>query len=974
MSNKTTLFNASPSNFNILLIRIFVFILSAFSFSQGSSKIKGSVVDIQTNNGLAGANVFIEGTAIGDASDVDGKFLITNVEQGTYNLKAMFLGYKSNTVTIQVLKNEDLQIDIELQPEVIEGAEVYVTAQALGQASAINQQLSSNSIKSIVSSERIMELPDANAAESVGRLPGISLKRSGGEGSQVVIRGLAPTYNSVTIAGQKVASTDLDDRGVDLSMISPEILAGIEVSKALTPDQDADSFGGSVNFKLADAPKGGFKSNFRLQTGYNNLRGEGGLYKGSATFTNRLFNDRLGYMLTSSVEKALRGSDVYGATYYLVREAREDEEYAPISIDHLNLKYVEEVRNRFSIGLVNDLVLGNNKFVMNNFLSTLKRDEDIYTNKYDNWNNWHERTLVDRDIDLKILTNSLYGEHILYFGLIDWRIANSSSINRHPSTREYRMQEQSAFLQSLLPNEVVHDTNLIIAANNDLDETFLYQGELYKERSDENDFSLQLNYKSPLAINNNFASYFKIGYKYSNRSKDRGSKDFDARLDKPNSGFETNHTQYGNEDFTFQWFNGQPSIFNYLDNNFSPQNFLDGQYEFGPRVDKAELNHLLLNYLLDSLYTPSIDAMLDDFNVKEEVTSYYMMNEINFGKTLMLLSGIRYEKTAADLTGRRNATMVNEDGITVRTVADTNSIAEYENVFPMIHLKYKPLAWFDIRLAYTESISRPQLKFMIPKYKVSASSNTITLGRPDLKPQLSTNYDLFLSFYGRKIGLFTLGYFKKDITDLIFERAGHKILDAEEEGYPAEWQGSILDQAENSPFQTNVDGFEIEWQTRSWWLPSPFDGFVLNMNYSKIFSETTYPRSFVVNEQISTFPFIIVSVIDTFRTGAMPFQADDIANISLGYEKKSFSARASIVFQGRTLSNVGIRKEIDGFTDDLTRVDLSLNYKLSPSLSLFINCNNITNQPDRSYRFESAFPTDIEYYGWAANMGFNLKR
>ena len=166
----------------------------------------------------------------------------------------------------------------------------------------------------------------------------------------------------------------------------------------------------------------------------------------------------------------------------------------------------------------------------------------------------------------------------------------------------------------------------------------------------------------------------------------------------------------------------------------------------------------------------------------------------------MLLSGIRYEKTTADLTGRRNATIINEDGITVRTVADTNSIAEYENVFPMIHLKYKPLAWFDIRLAYTESISRPQLKYMIPKYKVSASSNTITLGRPDLKPQLSTNYDLFLSFYGRKIGLFTLGYFKKDITDLVFERAGHKILDAEEEGYPAEWQGVNFRSSREQPF------------------------------------------------------------------------------------------------------------------------------------------------------------------------------
>ena len=957
-----------------LIIQILLCISFNVSLLLGAGKIKGTIVDIQTGKGLAGANVFIEGTAIGDASDINGEFLITNVDEGTYNLKAMFLGYKSSTVQIEVKKDDNLAISLKLQPEVIEGAEVNVTAQALGQASAINQQLSSRSIKSIVSSERIMELPDANAAESVGRLPGISVKRSGGEGSQVVIRGLAPTYNSVTIAGQKVASTDLDDRGVDLSMISPEILAGIEVSKALTPDQDADSFGGSVNFKLADAPEGGLKSNFRLQTGYNDLRNEGGLYKASMTLTNRLFNSKLGYMLTSSLEKAQRGSDIYGASYYLVREAREDEEYAPISIDHLNLKYVEEIRKRFSVGIVNDLRLGNSKFAMSNFLSSMNRNEDIYTNKYDNWNNWHERTLLDRDIDLRIINNSLSGEHVLYFGMIDWRIANSNSINEHPSTHEYRMQEQSAFQQSLLPNEVVHDTNLIIAANNDLDETFLYQGELYREKSNEKDFSLQFNYKSPLAINNNFASYFRIGSKYSSKTKDRESEDFDARLDKPNSGFETNHTEFGNQDFTFQWFNGQPSIFNYLDDDFSSDNFLNGQYEFGPRVDKDELNHLLSNYLLDSLYNPSIDAMLDDFNVKEEISSYYMMSEVNFGKMLMLLSGIRYERTKADLTGRRNASMVNEDGVTVRTVADTNSVAEYENIFPMMHLRYKPLSWFDLRLAYTKSISRPQLKYMVPKYKVSASSNTITLGRPDLRPQLSTNYDVFLSFYGRKLGLFTFGYFEKDITDLIFERAGHKILNAEEEGYPQEWQGSTLDQAENSPFITNVNGFEVEWQTRSWWMPDPFDGFVLNLNYSKIYSETTYPRSFVVNEQISTFPFIVVSVIDTFRTGPMPFQADDIANLSLGYEKKSLSARVSFVFQGRTLSNVGVRKEIDGFTDDLARIDLSLNYKLNPDLSLFINCNNATNQPDQSYRFESSFPTDIEYYGWSANMGFNLKK
>ena len=950
-------------------IPILVF-LSNHGFT--ATNIAGTITDTKTGNILAGADVFLlENTAIGDASDLDGNFLITNVPTGEYTLKVMFLGYKSNSIKIKVEADKHLEFKISLDQEILEGESVTITAQALGQASAINQQLSSNTIKSIVSRERIMELPDANAAESVGRLPGISVKRSGGEGSQVVIRGLAPTYNSVTISGQKIPATDLDDRSVDLSMIAPEILAGIEVSKALTPDQDADAFGGSVNFKLADAPEGGPRSNFRFQSGYNDLRNQGGLYKGSMTITNRVFGNKLGYMLTSSIEKAQRGSDIYGADYYLVREAREDEEFAPISIKTLNLKFVEEIRKRYSIGLINDYRLSNGKIVLNNFISSLQRYEDIYTNKYDNWSNWHERTLLDRDINIKIVTNSLSGEHIFNFGIIDWSVANSNATNEHPSTNEFRTQEQSAFNQSLLPPEIVQASDLILAANNRIDETFLYQGEVYQEESKEKDFSAQLNYKKSLILTDKIAGNIKIGTKYISKYKDRESEGFKARLDKSYSEFEEYHTQYGDENFTFQWFNSQPSIYNYMDSDFNATNFLNGNYEFGPRLNKNELNHVLNNYLLDSLYLRSVFAKLNDFNVHEEVTSIYFMTEINYGKTLMFLPGFRYEQTKADLTGRRGSD--NASGDISASVVDTIAAAEYENLFPMFHIKFKPLKWFDIRFAYTQSISRPQLKFMVPKYQVSASQNTISLGRPDLKPQISTNYDIFLSFYGNKLGLFTLGVFKKDIDDLIFEREGHKILDAENEGYPLDWQGSALDQPENSPFLTDVKGYEIEWQTRSWWLPKPFDGFIINVNYSKIFSETTFPRSFVVNEQIPTFPFLLTSVIDTFRIGPMPFQADDIANFSLGYEKGSFSTRVSVLFQGKTLSNVGVRKEIDGFTDDITRVDFSFNYKLNAKISLFINFNNISNEPDKSYRYQSAFPTDIEYYGWTANTGFNIK-
>jgi hypothetical protein len=86
---------------------------------------------------------------------------------------------------------------------------------------------------------------------------------------------MAPAYNTVTIDGDKVPSSDLEDRSIDMSMISSDMLAGIEVIKAITPDRDADAFGGIVDFQISKAPNvEGFKSNFRLQTGYNAIQSE----------------------------------------------------------------------------------------------------------------------------------------------------------------------------------------------------------------------------------------------------------------------------------------------------------------------------------------------------------------------------------------------------------------------------------------------------------------------------------------------------------------------------------------------------------------------------------------------------------------------------------------------------------------------------------------------------------------------------
>ena len=140
------------------------------------------------------------------------------------------------TVDVTITENATVEQEFRLAAGSVIGETVVVTAQARGQLSSINQQLSSTSIINVVSAEKMKELPDANIAESIGRLPGISLQRNAGEADAVIVRGLAPKYNEITIEGVPMSSTYYGDRGVDLSLLGDDLVKGVEVSKTLRPD------------------------------------------------------------------------------------------------------------------------------------------------------------------------------------------------------------------------------------------------------------------------------------------------------------------------------------------------------------------------------------------------------------------------------------------------------------------------------------------------------------------------------------------------------------------------------------------------------------------------------------------------------------------------------------------------------------------------------------------------------------------
>ena len=935
------------------MLRAPVLVLVALLLSVCANAQTGTVIGVvsalQTGEPLPGANVRVSGTSLGSATDLSGAYRITNVPAGPQTLIASYLGYEDEELVVTVLEDAQLEQDFALGFGLVEGDEVVVTAQVEGQARAINQQLSSNTIVNVVSSDRIQELPDQNAAESIARLPGISVQRDAGEGQKIVVRGLSPRFNSVTVNGERIPSTDPQDRSVDLSMISPDVLAGIEVFKALTPDKDGDAIGGTVNLVIRRAPKG-LRGSARLQTGYGSHQESFGQYKGSLTLSDRFGGDRLGALLTGSFQRADRSSDVFTADYEFRREGSDEEERGVIGIENLNLADRIETRDRYSASLALDYDLGDHgNLLLSSFFARTNRDEVRRRKRYRVGSFRTEYDLLNRERFINLFTNSLSGEHVFSPVELDWQASYAYSIQKQPFAHYARFQELGAFENGLIDDqgpEVIPQF-----ARNDLTSTWFQYATFSPERTSDRNLTAQLNVKVPLAFGRHVAGYVKVGGKHRDKSRTNDAEEL-------RTPFEViSDIGQANPDL-FELYRGEHiAIENFLQPDFEADDFLDGAYAFGPGLEVGRLDDFWATY--SDYYETNRFVELQDYEAGESISAGYLMAELNLGRRLMLLPGFRYEWTTNDYLGQigQLRDQLGRQG----TLTDTTGGQSYGEFLPMVHVRYKFTPWLDLRLAVTRSLSRPDYYNLVPFEEINDAEQTVRRGNPLLKHTKAWNYDAFLSLYSNRFGLLTLGGFYKKLRDIDYLKLGFRVTEGEFANY-------TLTEPTNAD-ESTVYGFEVDVQTNLRFLPSPLDGIVINANYAYAHSETFFPF-FEIGPRSPDPPFR-PTLIDTVRVGRLPGQADHIANLSLGYEKGGFSGRLSMIYQGESLALVGTRSELDGFTDDLVRWDLALTQKIGAlkGTSFFANVNNLSNRPEISYLGIAAFPTAEEYFGWTFSAG-----
>ncbi len=967
----------NSNQFKYLLIFIVAFVLS-ISQVLGQATIKGVVRDASDNAPLIAVNVLLGGTSTGTVTNYNGEYLL-NVQEGTHVVEIIYLGYGTIFDTITISKGESLELNYKMEVVSITGDAVIVTAQARGQLGAVNEQVNSNKIVSVVSSERISEFPDDNAAQSLSRLPGVHLS-----GSQVVIRGIQPKMNKILINGVEMPSTEANTRGVSLDMISSNMLSGIEVFKTVTPDMDADAVGGVVNLRFQEAPEG-LKYSVLAQGTYNPLR-ENASSKVWGSYSNRFLENQLGMSLNLNYNKSNGGYD--DARYRYGTETK-----SPILgqstywFDQLDAQDRISESETYGGSLMLDYKMGNGKIIFNSMITEKHNNNLTHTNAYNV--DFYSISIEHNDYSSLLLNNSLQFDQQI--GRLKFNAAGSYISYTRNTAYDYEYNFQPT-IQSMDPisNEErkamdpydIYDNIIDSSITSVTMNKFSWSPEDYNE----NRVNASLDLEAPFTLSDWLDIKIKTGGKYRKMSRDYDALDYrygdDISSSTVHEGFsdwltaqgvenwqaDLRYTDFANPDYSAKYGN---------------ESYEDSRYALQWTLNPALMDEMALNQINTNDLQETGESFTKDYWGDEKLYAAYFMGEINLWSRLLIIPGVRYESLTYDYSAQKVASPTKN----IYNIVDIlNKPVTHTNLLPHLHTRLKVLEWFDVRFSFNKTLTRPDYDYLVPKIYYDLAYSTFYAGNYNLKPAVSTNYDLSFSFHSDKIGLITIGAFTKEIEDIFYSQQTllKNIPDSNIIAeFPVEDNPSLLNSTTdfyvNSPNNAFLKGMEFEWQSNFSYLPFPFNGLVLNLNYTRVWSETDYPVFRVTKEYINEYPYIIDVQDDTISTNNLIDQAKDIGNISVGYDYKGFSARFSFRYQGPIVGEIAADPVENGYTEKQYSFDLAIKQQIPVKfirLEAFFNVVNLTNVPYGTY---TVYPdlghttTRSRYSGQQFQLGIRLR-
>jgi len=926
---------------------------AALMAQQQKGTIFGTVTD-SSKSVLPGALIEVQGSDKRVVSDAQGQFRITDLAPAEYTLTVSYLGFAPFTTTVKVEGGQEANVSAELQVA-SKNDQMIVTAERLhGEVEAINTERTADDIVQILPANVITSLPNTNIADAVGRLPSVTLERDEGEGKYVQIRGTEPRLSNVTVNGVHLPSPEATVRNIKLDTLPSNIVEDIQVSKTLTPNQDGDAIGGSVNL-VTKTPIDKPTYTLGVDGGYTPIQNGRALWGVDGTVGKRFgVNKQLGLLFGGTYDRNNRGIDdmepgqaignVNGKSFAMINteDWRTYQYFRTRYGFNADVDYtVKPGWNLYLKGFYGDFLDYGSVYVYTPNAGGLVSNSGAQT-VFDNTGSMNYREYIRRP-DQGAFSMLAGSNQAISSWVFNYQFAVSRAHNyggqdfpttnfNGPSNVTFALDETDPLRPKLSPlgGINVYDPTTYSIANTEYPSYATWEMDYQGNASLARTYSL-----------GSHASTFEMGIEGRDAHKVQSEND--------------------------QFFN---SINTYtLDQvlgRASNPNYYSGFFPIGSFTDYTKIQNLVASQLQTG-FAPDLnkDHIRSDpanWDTRERVWAGYVMDSIKFGK-LRFVGGLRIEATATNFNAKE---VTLNAGAYISTTPVTGN-GGYINYLPSIQAQYLISPNTTLRLSYGRGIARPNFQDIVPSVQVdpNASPKSVAIGNPALVATKANNYDILIEHYFQRVGILQGGFFYKSLMDPIYSTA--IFLPATDPNFP----GFLQQQSINGP-SAHIAGFEASWQQRLSVLPGVLSGIGISANYSYSTSRASFPAGFSGGR------------IDH---PALQRQAPNTWNVGLTYDKARFSGRFAVSHNAANIyayqyvhdpTNpaadndpiVGIKGPLgDQYLYAHTQVDIQGSYRMYRQLEFVASGLNLTNEVFGFYTGSPIYPNQREFYHPTVTIG-----
>ncbi len=890
-----------------------------------SGRLTGIVRD-ENNQSLAGATITLEKQKRGTSTSVSGDYVLT-LAPGNYTILVSMVGFTTKRISEVIIKqNEQTDLSITLtraKANTLGDVVVTSTARRESTRGLLQAQKNMASMSDGVSSEQMTRTPDANAAQALKRVSGVTVQ---GE-KFITIRGVSDRYNNVMINGSALPSTEPNRRNFSFDVVPSALIDNIIVNKTASPDLPGEFTGGVVQINTKDVPVKNFLD-IAIATGFNTESintdfesfkrddkasigkvnadrkwyGDGRLLDPQQYLKSFINSDsvalrnigkqipnrwqkyKYGYMpvqsyqVSGGLSKRFENSNAIGvvaAVTYLNEQLSEKGEARSLQVFEGT-----SLRNRYSTmigGLLNAAYKTKRHKIGLKNLYNLRYNDQFDVRDVTNINvGGPQERLSDVIIASKMWQTRLEAEHLLTTRNIkvEW-FADYVKFNRE--------QPDSRFLVASLQGGDLKTYNF--------NEALLQWGGVYSSVLTEKRNNLGLNVSLPFFVNKE-KQLLKVGYSFSNREADFDAASFRIKNSSNASGFSASQQ-------------GLP------------------YYEIATQENIGAGNLVYYPAYVNSQSTG------DKYNGTQKLHALYAMIDAKLFSKLRITGGVRNENNRMEVKTVFYEQLINPPAV---KLVDSTKVYPENDWLPSVNVIYSINNKMNVRGAFSKTLARPDFIERSTFIYYDFPEQLEVSGDKGLEITRIKNYDLRYEFYPSGGEVMSASLFYKK-----FDKPVERFFIIGNPSNTVEYRNL---------YSATAQGFEFDIRkTLEFIRPSSsiLKLITVSANYTRLSGKISY----AVTRKEGT---AVTAPEDTFYISnakrAIQGLSPYIFNAGISFQKTRWGLNIAFNRSGRKIVNGGTNASIVQFENPRSILDFQANAKFfKEKMELRFNISDILNQP-----------------------------